>query len=61
MLVILLLITVASEKQRRRQMDIVFASKYLIQELEGRTTSKLLGLDNLMDDAEIKENLQQVI
>ncbi|PWZ96611.1 PTS ascorbate transporter subunit IIB, partial [Staphylococcus pseudintermedius] len=32
-----------------------------IHELEGRTSSKLLGLENLMDDQEIKENLKTVI
>ena len=36
--------------------DIVIASLHLIQELEGRTNGKLIGLDNLMDDKEITEN-----
>lgn len=53
--------SIGEAKAQANGYDIVFASKYLIQELEGRTTSKLLGLDNLMDDAEIKENLQQII
>lgn len=37
--------------------DIVIASLHLIQELEGRTNGKLIGLDNLMDDKEITEKL----
>ena len=38
--------------------DIVIASLHLIQELEGRTNGKLIGLDNLMDDKEITEKTQ---
>ena len=34
--------------------DIVVASNHLIHELDGRTNGKLIGLDNLMDDNEIK-------
>ncbi|MDO4814318.1 MAG: PTS sugar transporter subunit IIB [Gemella sp.] len=41
--------------------DIVIASNHLIKELEGRTTGKLVGLENLMDDAEIKAKLQEVL
>ncbi|GBU11285.1 PTS system mannitol-specific IIB component [Erysipelotrichaceae bacterium] len=38
--------------------DIVVASQHLINELEGRTTGKLVGLANLMDDVEIREKLE---
>lgn len=41
--------------------DIVIASLHLIQELEGRTNGKLIGLDNLMDDKEITEKLSQAL
>ncbi|MEW4355044.1 PTS sugar transporter subunit IIB [Streptococcus pneumoniae] len=41
--------------------DIVIASVHLINELEGRTNGKLVGLDNLMDDNEIKTKLQEVL
>lgn len=41
--------------------DIVIASIHLIDELEGRTQGKLVGLDNLMDDNEIKTKLQEVL
>ena len=41
--------------------DIVIASLHLINELEGRTNGKLIGLDNLMDDKEITEKLSQVL
>ncbi|MGT2800147.1 PTS sugar transporter subunit IIB [Streptococcus marmotae] len=41
--------------------DIVIASVHLINELEGRTKGKLVGLDNLMDDNEIKTKLQEVL
>ena len=41
--------------------DVVLASLHLIGELEGRTNAKLIGLDNLMDDAEIKEKLSAVL
>ena len=37
--------------------DIVVASNHLIHELDGRTNGKLIGLDNLMDDNEIKTKL----
>ncbi|MBF0776066.1 PTS ascorbate transporter subunit IIB [Streptococcus azizii] len=41
--------------------DIVIASIHLIDELQGRTNGKLVGLDNLMDDNEIKTKLQEVL
>ena len=41
--------------------DIVVASNNLIKELEGRTKGHLVGLDNLMDDNEIKTKLQEVL
>ena len=41
--------------------DIVVASNHLIKELEGRTKGHLVGLDNLMDDNEIKTKLQEVL
>ncbi|WP_105249383.1 PTS sugar transporter subunit IIB [Streptococcus suis] len=41
--------------------DIIVASKHLIAELEGRTQGHLVGLDNLMDDNEIKTKLQEVL
>ncbi len=41
--------------------DIVVASNHLISELEGRTKGHLVGLDNLMDDNEIKTKLQAVL
>lgn len=53
--------SVGEAKSQASSYDVVFASKHLIQELEGRTSSKLLGLENLMDDQEIKENLKTVI
>ena len=39
----------------------VIASIHLVNELEGRTNGHIIGLDNLMDDAEIKEKLSQVL
>lgn len=41
--------------------DIVIASVHLIDELQGRTNGKLVGLDNLMDDNEIRTKLQEVL
>ncbi|VTS46350.1 PTS system, 3-keto-L-gulonate specific IIB component [Streptococcus porcinus] len=41
--------------------DIVVASNHLIHELDGRTKGHLVGLDNLMDDQEIKEKLSHVL
>ncbi|HEL1702637.1 TPA: PTS sugar transporter subunit IIB [Streptococcus suis] len=41
--------------------DIVVASNHLISELAGRTKGHLVGLDNLMDDNEIKTKLQAVL
>ncbi|WP_271327901.1 PTS sugar transporter subunit IIB [Lactococcus muris] len=41
--------------------DIVIVSEHLIGELKGRTKAHLIGLDNLMDDTEIKTKLQAVL
>ncbi|MDG3142933.1 PTS sugar transporter subunit IIB [Streptococcus suis] len=41
--------------------DIVVASNHLIHELDGRTNGKLVGLDNLMDDNEIKTKLSEIL
>lgn len=41
--------------------DIVIASNHLIHELDGRTNGKLIGLDNLMDDNEIKTKLEAAL
>ncbi|MFU2163493.1 PTS sugar transporter subunit IIB [Streptococcus pluranimalium] len=41
--------------------DIIVASNHLIHELEGRTTGQLVGLDNLMDEQEIKTKLSAII
>ena len=41
--------------------DIVVASNHLIHELDGRTNGKLIGLDNLMDDNEIKTKLEEAL
>lgn len=41
--------------------DIVVASNHLIGELKERTTGKLIGLDNLMDDNEIKTKLEAAL
>jgi PTS system ascorbate-specific IIB component len=43
-----------SEKQK-------VASNHLIHELDGRTKGHLVGLDNLMDDNEIKTKLQEIL
>ena len=49
------------QKVQQQAMIIVIASLHLIQELEGRTNGKLIGLDNLMDDKEITEKLSQAL
>lgn len=41
--------------------DIVIVSNHLLQEMQGRTNGKLIGLDNLMDDNEIKTKLEQAL
>ncbi|GAB1612558.1 PTS sugar transporter subunit IIB [Mammaliicoccus lentus] len=53
--------SVGEAKSQQSSYDVVFASKHLIHELEGRSSAKLLGLENLMDDAEIKKNLETII
>ncbi|MFU2164057.1 PTS sugar transporter subunit IIB [Streptococcus pluranimalium] len=53
--------SVAEAKSQAAGYDIVVASNHLIKELEGRTTGKLVGLDNLMDDNEIKTKLEAVL
>lgn len=51
--------SVGEAKSQAASYDIVVASKHLIHELDGRTNGKLLGLENLMDDAEIKSKLAE--
>lgn len=41
--------------------DIVIASEHLIGELEGRTNGRLIGLNNLMDDNEIRTKLEVIL
>lgn len=41
--------------------DLVIASNHLVHELDGRTTGKVIGLDNLMDDNEIKSKLETAL
>ena len=53
--------SVGEAKSLAASYDIVIASLHLIQELEGRTNGKLIGLDNLMDDKEISEKLSQAL
>ncbi|WP_347297295.1 PTS sugar transporter subunit IIB [Dolosigranulum savutiense] len=53
--------SVGEAKSLAQGYDIVIASLHLIKELEGRTQGKLIGLDNLMDDQEIKEKLSDVL
>lgn len=53
--------SVGEAKSQASGYDIIVASKHLINELEGRTRGKLVGLDNLMDDKEIKEKLTEAM
>lgn len=53
--------SVGEAKSQASAYDIIVASKHLIHELDGRTNGKLLGLDNLMDDKEIKEKLTEAL
>ncbi|MBJ8350017.1 MULTISPECIES: PTS sugar transporter subunit IIB [Streptococcus] len=53
--------SVGEAKSLAANYDIVIASNHLIHELDGRTKGHLVGLDNLMDDNEIKEKLQAVL
>lgn len=53
--------SVGEAKSLASSYDIVVASKHLISELDGRTTGKLVGLDNLMDDNEIKTKLEEIL
>ncbi|MBJ8326228.1 PTS sugar transporter subunit IIB [Streptococcus pacificus] len=53
--------SVGEAKSMAANYDIVIASNHLIHELDGRTKGHLVGLDNLMDDNEIKEKLQAVL
>ncbi|MBA8760801.1 PTS sugar transporter subunit IIB [Staphylococcus coagulans] len=53
--------SVGEAKSQLSSYDVVFASKHLIHELEGRSQCRLLGLENLMDDVEIKENLTKIL
>lgn len=53
--------SVGEAKAQASSYDVVFASKHLIHELDGRSSAKLMGLENLMDDNEIKEKLKKVL
>ncbi|WP_436960565.1 PTS sugar transporter subunit IIB [Staphylococcus xylosus] len=53
--------SIAEAKGLAANFDIIIVSKHLVHELEGRTEGKLIGLDNLMDDAEIKTKLEAVL
>lgn len=53
--------SVGEAKSQAASYDIIVASKHLIHELDGRTKGKLLGLDNLMDNEEIKEKLMEAL
>ncbi|EUJ46169.1 PTS sugar transporter subunit IIB [Paenilisteria rocourtiae] len=53
--------SVGEAKSQAGGYDIVVASKHLIHELDGRTKGELVGLDNLMDDVEIKEKLGSLV
>lgn len=50
--------SVGEAKSSANGYNIVVASEHLINELEGRTQGKLVGLANLMDDVEIKAKLE---
>lgn len=53
--------SVGEAKAQASGYDIIVASAHLIHELEGRTKGHLLGLDNLMDEAEIKTRLSAIL
>lgn len=53
--------SVGEAKSQANGYDIVVASQHLIHELDGRTKGTLLGLDNLMDDNEIKIKLAPLV
>lgn len=53
--------SVGEAKSQATGYDVVVASQHLINELTGRTQGTLLGLDNLMDDQEIKEKLTPLV
>lgn len=53
--------SVGEAKSQASGYDVVVASQHLINELTGRTQGALLGLDNLMDDKEIKEKLTPLV
>lgn len=53
--------SVGEAKGIARNYDIVIVSNHLIKEMEGCTNGKLIGLDNLMDDNEIKAKLEEAL
>lgn len=53
--------SISEAKSRAVNYDIVVASDHLIHELDGRTRGKQIGLNNLMNDDEIKEKLSKVL
>lgn len=53
--------SVSEAKSIGRQYDIVVASEQLVDQLKGTTQGHLVGLKNLMDDAEIKEKLEPLV
>ena len=53
--------SIGEAKSQAAGYDIVVASHHLIHELNGRTNGRLVGLDNLMDEREIKEKISQVL
>lgn len=53
--------SVGEAKSQAGGYDIIVASNHLIHELDGRTKGHLLGLDNLMDDIEIKNKLMPLV
>lgn len=53
--------SVSESKSLASQYDIVVAANGLIHQLDGRTKGTLIGLNNLMDDQEIKDKILPVI
>ncbi|MDR0270494.1 PTS sugar transporter subunit IIB [Paenibacillus sp.] len=53
--------SVGEAKAQASGYDVIVASVHLIHELEGRTKGHLLGLDNLMDEAEISAKLSSIL
>lgn len=53
--------SVGEAKGIARNYDIVIVSNHLINEMQDYTNGKLIGLDNLMDDNEIKSKLEETL